>query len=782
MRGPSSDNLGWIVLLGAFAALFGPALLTGAALFSADGTAYYLPQRAVAFDALRHGVMPFWNPYNFGGCPLWASSQHGVLFVGNWAFLVLPPFAAMNVSVALAYAMAGGFTYVFARACDLPRPAAQLAALAYAGSGFLVGHMEHLTYVQGAALLPAALWVVERYRQTFSPRWAIAIVAVVASQIVVGHFQMFAYAWAVVAAFALVRSASLPRPQAGAFLGQLGLAVGLGLGLCLIQIGPLHAFLAASQRGQLGFTDFVAPWFTPRQLVTFLFPAFFGGQPSARFPVVHWGEGPFTVELIGYAGLATVMLAIVAVQAARRTPGPRFWLGVALVAGALMMGPLTPLNHLLYVLPPFNVMRASARHVMELDFALAMLAGHGLAALLVGEPGARARAMRVAAGGVLAALLAVFAGVVAYGPTYAARLAPYVSVDMADALRPGQPAFWVPLLMGALAAGALWLTFRRREAPRPTWILVALALDLGVFAQAQVVPVMATVPPPLPRPWIGPEQRVFAVPDAYYMLRDLPGVSRWHLSGYGMLLGERHLDGTEAFLPDRTSLLLGRLNSYGYPLEPGVFGEHHHGLDVLSVSQLRVGREALGRPGWAEGLASPRWRRGPDDQDMVVLTNTHALPRAWRVEAAVALPPVRVNARMMADPAFDPARLALLDEGAPAPVGLAPGTVTARTIDLNTIETTTEGPGPGFVVLGEGFSGGWRAFVRDQELPVRRVDGLVMGAEVPAGAHVVRWRYVPEGWSRAVSGSLAACLAIALWAAWLVSRRRAGAPGRSAAA
>src|SRR5829696_7436027 len=94
---------------------FLPALLAGSVLCPDDGTIFNTPLRAAAADITASGSLPLWNPYIFGGLPLFASAQGGLLFPPNWFYLLFPPQAATNLMVVTSYVLAALGAYLYAR-------------------------------------------------------------------------------------------------------------------------------------------------------------------------------------------------------------------------------------------------------------------------------------------------------------------------------------------------------------------------------------------------------------------------------------------------------------------------------------------------------------------------------------------------------------------------------------------------------------------------------------------------------------------------------------------
>jgi uncharacterized membrane protein YfhO len=106
----------------------------------------------------------------------------------------------------------------------------------------------------------------------------------------------------------------------------------------------------------------------------------------------------------------------------------------------------------------------------------------------------------------------------------------------------------------------------------------------------------------------------------------------------------------------------------------------------------------------------------------------------------------------------------LLDQPAASPAETTPGTAGVSQLGLGHVAVETDGPGPGFVVLSEGYDPGWSArTAQGVSLPVQRVDGLVLGLAVPAGPQHVELTYEPPRWRQGLGASLASLLAVAVW-------------------
>lgn len=766
----------WLLALGlGLAALFGPALAGGTLLAPGEAIALYFPFRAIGFESLRAGEWPFWNPFNFGGSPLLAAMQGGFFFPANWTFLILPSVAAMNSAVVLTYAIAAGATWALARACGLGRLGAAIASTAFTASGFMLAHMEHLAIVQAAAMLPAMLWAIARRCETGRVRYDLAFALAFALQLFAGHPQTLVLSLLVAVPFALWRGWNRSWPERLRTWGALGAMGVLGLGLGALQLLPTLDLIAESQRQAFPYELLVAESLPPRQLLSLFFPFLFGAPPSAMFPTPYWGAGPWFNERVGYVGVTTLGLAVIGLLGTRRTPAVRFWAVVAIVGLVLALGGATPLYKLWAQLPILKALRAPARHLLEVDLALAMLAGYG-AQQLAGRLVARRQALWAWAATGLP-VIGVVLGVGVAGAAIAARMQPFMpaEVNLSAALRLQQPAIWLPLVLWGLLG--LFLAVPQRGLAWRSALALLVAADLWLFAQHQGWRQLSTVPPPglgqnlLAR--MSPERHLslYQSPYPYY---DTAMVKRVRPAGYAALFGQRSVSGYDAFIKAPYADIMGHMTHGGAVSDPAIWSHRHHALDVYGVRWLHVEAAMLNEPTWRERLAAPRWRRIAESPSAgVTLENTQALPRAWRVAQATLTPSSWVLRRMTQDGALDPRTEALVE----TPLGssvLTAGEADAVAPGFNRLRVTTHGPGPGFVVVSESHDAGWRAFVGDRPLSVHRVDGALIGLEVPAGPQTIDLVYEPPRWRTGLLLSGLSALLLAAWglsAAW--RRRRA---------
>lgn len=563
--------------------------------------------------------------------------------------------------------------------------------------------------------------------------WAMLLLA--------GHPQSAMYVGYTALAWGMYRAW---RVGLGPWRGAVLVAVSALLGLLLAAAGwlPGIEYARLSVRAAASY-DKLAHGFPFRDLVGVILP----GVVSLWSPL--------------YVGILPLILAVYALVRAWRAYDTVFWAALGGVALLLSFGGGLFVYPVFYWLAPgFNIFQGQERAAFLVAFALAMLAGAGLAGLLasVGEgketqrrKGAKEEEDRrgpFASLWIGVALLLVGLGLALVAGVWAAR---------GPVAGDGRAELWSLALVGAwLAAFALlalaWLRWPRRRA---WWVGLAIALvavDLLRVAQ----PLLAGPLPPAdlgyPAALIEPLQAAgttrveneYRLPANYGILHNVQDT--W---GASPLRTQRYADFYAAVPPERRRRLLG-VGSF--------LTWHNDAPGMMEIARLPVVNPANGA------------------QETTYLLQAAPGPRAWLVGHVEVMDDAEALARL-ADPAFDPWQTALV-----APEGGVETLYTASLQPLATIAQPTYrqlAPGhvvvevaadaPALLALSEMWYPGWQATVDGAPAPLLRAYNTLMAVPVPAGAHTVELRFDPPSVKigLAVSGlALALVVAGLAWAFW----------------
>jgi hypothetical protein len=150
--------------------------------------------------------------------------------------------------------------------------------------------------------------------------------------------------------------------------------------------------------------------------------------------------------------------------------------------------------------------------------------------------------------------------------------------------------------------------------------------------------------------------------------------------------------------------------------------------------------------------------------DVKVYEALDVLPRAYAVHRTRVIADDEASIAAMIDPAFDPARTAILAGGreidAPQS-GSTASSVTILSYEPEEIVLRASLPAPGYVVLSDSWYPGWRVTVDGEMATIERANLAFRAVHVPEGTHTVHWTYRPRSYYVGLGISGAALLAVA---------------------
>ena len=377
-------------------------LFAGEAFFWGTPLLQFVPWQRMAAEMWRAGHLPLWNPLLGCGAPLAANYQTAAFYPLNALHLFLPAEVALSWTTALHVALAGWGMYGWGRAVGLDRFPAFIGALAFSGSGFLVGR---------AALFPSMaftfpwlavwLWRAEVLMRNRRPRNALWLGLSLGLGLLAGHAQTALYGGLMLAAYLVFRTLQQHLSLVIDHWSLIVLSLAIGLGLAAVQLLPTAELMIQSQRAAGVDTDFAMTYsLWPWRLITFAAPDFFGNPGRGDY----WGYATYW-EDAGYVGVLPLLLAIgVAIGRKRGRKATwaglvRFWAACAAVTLVLALGKNTPVFPFLFRhVPSFNLFQAPARWLAITTIALAALAALGAQSWPPGQQGQRRGGLWVVGG------------------------------------------------------------------------------------------------------------------------------------------------------------------------------------------------------------------------------------------------------------------------------------------------------------------------------------------------------------------------------------------------
>lgn len=769
-----------------------PIRASSVTMESFDSYAYYYPMFRYAFEQLRAGEFPFWNPYQHGGSPFFATAQHLLFYPLNLLFLVLPTHLAMKWTAIVHLTLAVLFTALLSQRYGMRRLSAVVAGVVFAASPAIASLLYNPHHLYGAIWIPLHLALTRQLlTQPRKARTAIMLGASFAAQYLGGYPMMCLFSvYAVGACFlwhVIVGWRSTPLAVSVANTSGLAVAAALALCLSLPQLLPALELAALSPRSMQGLSintadSYVDRWDVPLWYVATAF--------LPRF------DHPF--EGIPHVGVIGLVLGIGALLLRRPSSHVVFFGLLALVSAMLALGQHTPLYSLYFMLPTANWFRVPTRFFILTSLGLAMLTGFGIDMLLEG----RVKHIRMLVATGLTALIAVAlaAWLVADGETLQA-FRKMMRFDVTSNL--------TGLSVSLFGLSLFFLAYLRWPAMRRTLVvLISMCTCAGLVMSFSNFSLL---------PDVDPEAHVLPVEVASF-LRGAQGFDRTYIPPWGTLLpatmlpprrprgqSETRPIPAKAGMIDHLYVVGDRENTY--PVRFSAYVSRM--LDQQKIAQVRellkrwnaaVDDELVPQGDFLVNAGSPNWRLldlfgtalivdGPanpfdqaaaperfpviyDQHRVRVYRNTAAVPRARLVhELEVVDDPAQVLDRLtQAD--FDPIRTVVLEEDPSRKPEIPGGNDAVHIVSYSPHEVVLDvtATSPALLVLSDMYYPGWRAAIDGVGTTIYRANYLFRAVSVDAGHQRIVFRFVPMTFYRGcLIGAVGLLCVLAIL--WRIHRR-----------
>ncbi len=325
---------------------------------------------AFTADSLRHGIIPFWNPFQSLGEPFLSEGGNQILYPPNWLHIIVP-IQYWDVLRFLHLFLAAFFVYLFALECGLERWPALLAGSCVYAQGFFQGFLAMNMILAACTWLPLVLLGVERYLN--GKRSAASFVAVFAGTFLLAtgsHPGLVIVCAVTTLAYLVLRCLSQHD-----FSPALRLAVPFVAGvLCSAPAWVPFLQNVLTARGELG----AAPEHLPLRLLPALFfpfvysalyaPVF--GSTAVDLGGRVYGWMPAGVVFLGFTGMIASIF---------RRNRRMLMLSLIVVCFLLWMMDVPPFNVLRYL--PLVQRLTLAYLLCSIQLFVCVLAGYGASAL-----------------------------------------------------------------------------------------------------------------------------------------------------------------------------------------------------------------------------------------------------------------------------------------------------------------------------------------------------------------------------------------------------------------
>ena len=756
--------------------LFGPAVFTGKALYWGTPSLQFIPWWDWAWEMIRAGRIPLWNPLVGMGAPLVANYQSAIFYPPHWIYFLLDTLGGVtwmawgtSVLVVLHLAWAGIGLAVLLDRLGLSRTGQIVGGLSFSLSGYLVARAGFLSITAAAAWIPwimAGVLILTRARNLIS---ALILGTAFGMQFLAGHAQTAWYTILLASAWWLfwsLRESRWPRTIQGAtaFLrdaGWMAFSGVLGVMLSALQLLPTLQYLLVSQRAEeFGYQQAATYSFWPWRFLSLMAPDLFGNPARGNF----WGYGSYWEDAV-YFGFLPLVLALITVISSFQKKRDQdhgglegilenergliwFLCGVIAVSFVLSLGKNTPVFPFFYRwIPTFDLFQAPARMTIWAVFSFSILAAIGMDHLRP-PSGRRLYWNRLAVAG--SAALAIGAGL-----TWLIVQDVEVTLIRAGA-EMGLWAVGTSLILLLVPETKQSLDFRIWK-----WAAVGLvALDLiytgwglNPSVEAKFYQEQTGKNYLKERLYLDPGDEYRLKFDVFFRFEDyragsgLQDLRESYLPNLNMLDGLASATNFDPLVPARYQTWMEALQKADWKVKQNM-------LDQMDVQTLVIPD--------AEGKAALVPRKGKKPQKV----RYFSCPRYIESSDEIL--------QILIDDKIDPDREVLIE-------GQSPGEQWSGCLESEAkFEITHEAPGrlemqvsadhPGWVVWSQVLYPGWRGEVDGERRQVQRANYLFQALPLREGVHTVEFQYQSRSFQVGALISLLVCLAAA--GSLLVERRK----------
>ena len=328
------------------------------------------PWKVLVIDQLKHGVIPFWNPYSFAGSPLLANFQSQVFYPMNILYFILPFIYAWTTSLILQIVLAFLFTYLYAKKIKISTVGAILSAIGFSCSLYQSVFFEYGVFGQTILWLPFLLYGVEEVIGGLKVRSILLFVTGIVCAAFAGHLQLFVYVIVFTALYSIFRIQHFSIQNIKK-IGMVFLLICLAIGIAAIQFLPSLELIQLAARANHDSITFTKNLLLQlHELIVIVSPDFYGNPASNNFLLSK--SYPQTALYVGIIPFIFALTTIIN----KKNRYVKYYLIAAIITTIFITA--NPISNSIYSLPiPGIAASAPTNGIFLLSFSLSILAGIG---------------------------------------------------------------------------------------------------------------------------------------------------------------------------------------------------------------------------------------------------------------------------------------------------------------------------------------------------------------------------------------------------------------------
>jgi len=669
---------------------------------------YFYPMMGLVKEQYLSGIIPFWNNYVFSGFPLMAASQPGVFYpISVILSLLLPQHLAFMLDITIHFALAGFFTFLYARKIGIANFAALTSGALFAFMGYILFHVEFISVLRTAVWIPLILYFFEELRIALHVKTALKASLAIALQIFAGHPQIYFFTYMIIVFFVLYHVFYIEAGMRLRFLALSSGAIIIGFIIASPQLFATYELSSLGIRTEAFYENFIKHAFPLERVPAFLFPSLYKGRTE------------------GYMGILPVLLAIVALLVnGKDNIHIRFWGYVAIISLALSLGDaIRPLNKLMFQIPVYHSFRGFSKHLIEFDLSIALLSGFGISFILNRDKARKSLLLMIVSSLALFIIFLIVTGL------------------RGSAMLGGRESslflFSISLILFMLYSAKKFQKYNLFK----YLILIIIFLEIISYRQTK---------------WTKADNI-----DNYYatVFTSLEGKKdRAVFFGNNIipLLSMRHkislIGGYDPMILNDYDLLL-QLNGIGGWSDswPGLL-QNNMILSILNTKYIIL------PPGIIANNSSSVYKRLFDWKVGTMYENTLCMPRAYSISKLIGFNSQDPILLSLSNAVFDFTKQAAISDDDLNKIGTSNfsfGKVAIENYGDNEVDLRTDFKGEGFIVLADAYYPGWHAYIDNKSTDIYKTNGILRGIVIPSGIHTITFKYQP--WK------IYACMALSIF-------------------
>jgi hypothetical protein len=687
------------------------------------------PWKHFTIAMLKQGQLPLWNPYSFTGNPHLANSQSAVLSPINSLFFVLPFNDAWSLMILLQPLIAGLGMYLLLRQFKISQAGSCLGSISFMFCGFMVTWMPYGTLGYAIALLPLALYAIEKNTQKVHLPTLLLLPISIAISFFSGHLQTSIYFMLYILAYIIASSWlvwNLPNSRKLKRALPLLIAFLLGLVLAIPQLLPSLQLYQHAGRSQ-DFSN--AGGISWQYLITSIAPDFYGNPVTRN----DW-FGKYA-EWASFIGIIPLLLSLLSLSAKESRKKTLFFITAAIIPLLLSMD--TPLQTILLNLkiPVFSTSIPS-RIIVLTSFSLAVLAGFGLDTLKQQLQKNQYKKLLPA--------LSVFATifVLIWGTLLIFKPFPHDKVILAVKNFILPSIIFLVFLISITANKIVNKNVLTKSKINVIAATLAICIILTMFDSLRFA------------------QKWLPFDDMKYVFPDLPVIKAMQTNvGFGRVFGNfgsyidtyYQLPSIEGYDP----LYSHRYGEFIQSAKAGQWTPSIHSLaqldrqakfadrvlDLLGVNVIYQRKQDTFTnwtyPVWGD---KQRYLQIYADDKFLLFKNTTALPHAKLFYQYEIVNGDKNIINRFYNPKFDYKNTLILEEDPHIAQSKTNGKTTITQYTPNDITITVNSPKPGLLFLSDNNYPTWKAYINSQQTPILRADYTFRAIVVPQGKSKIEFR------------------------------------------